>query len=294
MEKIEKQCPYCHNNYKRLGTHFYCCEKLKNKTQDEIHLINIKLRSNNENILDDIKNEYINGKSLTDIKNKYDLDLKSICWCLSYQNVKIRSVSESYYIVTKEKIINTSRKKWGVDNPSQAKEIKDKKAATFMKHYGVDNIWKTKDYKKFTSQRWKNMSIEQKEQIIFKKWICGGYISDIEIRVFNLLKHMYKKVEPQYIIEGSNHKYDIYIYDINTIIEVNGDYWHLNPLKYKEDDFIQIGGYKIIAKEKWEIDKKHIEFAKQKNYIIYEIWEHDIVSRNDSELIQFMYNLLNN
>ena len=62
----------------------------------------------------------------------------------------------------------------------------------------------------------------------------------------------------------------------------------------KEDDFIQIGGYKIIAKEKWEIDKKHIEFAKQKNYIIYEIWEHDIVSRNDSELIQFMYNLLNN
>ena len=48
MEKIEKQCPYCHNNYKRLGTHFYCCEKLKNKTQDEIHLINIKLRSNNK------------------------------------------------------------------------------------------------------------------------------------------------------------------------------------------------------------------------------------------------------
>lgn len=65
--------------------------------------------------------------------------------------------------MTKEKIINTSRKNWGVDNPSQAKEIKDKKAVTFMKHYGVDNIWKTKDYKKFTSQRWKNMSIDQKE-----------------------------------------------------------------------------------------------------------------------------------
>ena len=67
-----------------------------------------------------------------------------------------------------------------------------------------------------------------------------------------------------------------------------------SSVPYKEDDFIQIGTYKIIAKEKWEIDKKHIEFAKQKNYIIYEIWEHDIVSRNDNDLSQVIYNLLNN
>lgn len=52
---MEKVCPFCGNKYKRLGTHFYKCENLKDKSKDEIHLINIKLRSNNENILDDIK-----------------------------------------------------------------------------------------------------------------------------------------------------------------------------------------------------------------------------------------------
>lgn len=287
-------CPFCGKEYKRLGTHFYMCKELKNKSEDEIHIINIKYLTNNDNILDDICKDYQNNLSLTDLKTKYDICFKHICWILNYKGIHIRTLSESFKKIVKYKNIETSRKHWGVDNPSQSDIIKKKKADTFMKHYGVDNIWKTKEYSKYTSNRWKQLSIEQKEEIILKKWVCGGYISDIEIRVYNLLKQMYKKVEPQYIIEGSKHKYDIYIHDINTIIEVNGDYWHMNPIKYKEDDFIKIGTYCITAKNKWEIDKKHIEFAKENNYIIYTIWENEIISRSDNELITYINNLINN
>lgn len=291
---MEKICPFCNKKYKRLGSHFYKCEKLKNYSENEIHIINLKYQTNDNNILTNICNDYNNLYSLPDLKEKYGLCYKHIYWTLNYCNIPIRGISESQHKISKQKIKETCLKKYGYENPSQVPEIKRKKEETFIKHYGVDNIWKTKDYSKFTSNRWKNMSIEQKEQIITKKWVQGGYISDIEIRVYNLLKQIYNIVEPQYVIEGSKHKYDIYIHDINTIFEVNGDYWHLNPKKYKENDFIKIGNYKITAKNKWEIDKKHIEYAKKNNYNIYTIWEDDIISRNDDELINFIYNLINN
>ena len=39
----------------------------------------------------------------------------------------------------------TFMKKYGVENPQQLKEIKDKKAETSLKHFGVDNPSKSKD-----------------------------------------------------------------------------------------------------------------------------------------------------
>ncbi len=46
----------------------------------------------------------------------------------------------------------TNIEKYGVPNPSKAKEIKDKKAKTTMKHYGVDNPFKSSDIKKKISK----------------------------------------------------------------------------------------------------------------------------------------------
>ena len=50
-----------------------------------------------------------------------------------------------------------------------------------------------------------------------------------------------------------NHKYDIRILNKNILIEVNGDWWHLNPKYYNEDYVLKVGTFKITAKEKWEI-----------------------------------------
>lgn len=293
---MEKICPFCGKKVKALGKHLLHCKLIPNNlSNDEIKIKGLESYIY-EGFVNDLCQDYNNLMSFPDIKAKYNIDYKNIYLCLKSKGIKLRTISESQKQITQNKIKNTLQKKYGkgIINVGQLESTKQKVKETSIKKWGVSNIWKTKDYAKFTAQRWKNMSIEQKEHIIMKKWISGGYISDIEIRVYNLLKQIYKLVEPQYVIEGSNHKYDIYVHDINTIFEINGDYWHLNPLQYKEDDYIQIGTCKIIAKEKWKIDKQHIKFAKQNNYIIYEIWEHDIVSKTDNELILFINNLIKN
>ena len=88
------------------------------------------------------------------------------------------------------------------------------------------------------------------------------------------------------------HKYDIRILNKNILIEVNGDWWHLNPKYYNENHVLKVGTFKITAKEKWEIDKHHIEIANKNNYIVYTIWETDIVEKTDDEYKEYLINLL--
>jgi hypothetical protein len=49
---------------------------------------------------------------------------------------------------------------------------------------------------------------------------------------------------------------DMYCEDNNVIIEYNGDYWHCNPSKYKEDFYND--RINMTSKEKWEKDKQKI------------------------------------
>ena len=136
------------------------------------------------------------------------------------------------------------------------------------------------------------MSIADKEEIMRKKWVQGGYISKIEIRIYEILKQLFNNVESQFIIDGSNHKYDICVHDNNTIFEINGDYWHMNPNYYEENSILKIGSYEITAKEKWELDKKHIEYAKQHNYNVCVLWENDIKNKTDDEIKIFINKML--
>jgi hypothetical protein len=274
---MEHICPFCGKKYKRLSSHYYNCKELNNLSKEEVKIKYLKFRTNNDNILEDIKNEYLNNKSLTDIKEKYNLDLKSICWCLSYQKIHIRSVSESYNIITKQKIINTSQKKWGVDNPSQAQEIKDKKSATFIKHYGVDNIWKTKEYAEFTSKRWASYSNEKKSELIHKWTHQDGRISKLENKIISILNDLNIPIETQFKFNKYFHKYDIHILNTNILLEINGDFWHANPKLYKSDDELNFPRKnKIKALDIWNKDKKNIEYAISENYIVIQLWESDI------------------
>jgi len=72
-----------------------------------------------------------------------------------------------------------------------------------------------------------------------------------------------------------------YSYDFlveNTIIEVNGLFWHAHPSLFKENDFVNFPGRigEITAKEIWEADKfkKKIALSRGYNYIV--VWENEI------------------
>lgn len=289
---MKKECPFCHEQFTSLGNHIHFCKELNGKTDDERRLINLQFKTNDKDIQQKVADDYIKDMSLTDLKRKYGICFKSILFLVRYSGITPRTMSESQHRITVKKSIITSRKKWGVDNPSQAQEIKDKKAATFTKHYGVDNIWKTPEYAEFTRNRWRSLTPTQKENIILKKWKNSGYISSIELRTYTLLKELGYDVEPQFMFNDYNHKYDIHILNKNILIEVNGDWWHLNPKYYNEDYVLKVGTFKITAKEKWEIDKHHIEIANKNNYIVYTIWEADIVEKTDDEYKEYLINLL--
>lgn len=106
----------------------------------------------------------------------------------------------------------------------------------------------------------------------------GKRISSIQRKVYEYIKTIYSDAELEKYLVEERKSVDIFIPSLNTIIEVFGDFWHMNPIKYKENDY---NGFVCkIAKEIWQNDKKRIDnFLKNdKNVII--LWEREI--RNDT------------
>ena len=67
---------------------------------------------------------------------------------------------------------------------------------------------------------------------------------------------------------------DFYLPYYNLIIEVNGDYWHANPVKFSENDLI--GGKKLLAREIWANDSKKIDSLKAMGYNVLVLWESNL------------------
>jgi very-short-patch-repair endonuclease len=65
-------------------------------------------------------------------------------------------------------------------------------------------------------------------------------------------------------------------------IEVNGDYWHCNPKKYKSDYLNR--KTKKTAAEIWEKDKERKEFIEKSGYKVIILWESDIMKNINSIL----------
>lgn len=71
------------------------------------------------------------------------------------------------------------------------------------------------------------------------------------------------------------YKSDLYFKDLNLIIEIYGDFWHMNPSKYSGGDVNNVMNKK--AEDIWEKDKKRENFLREKygvDFII--VWEKDI------------------
>lgn len=141
--------------------HIYRCAKQHsiNIDRKEIKLNQLKYQLNIDITYDWIYNLYVKeGWSLPDFKHKYGLVYSQTIFIIDYFNIKKRNISESCYQNKKiEKTKNTLIDKYGVENASQAEEIKQKKKETFLQNYGVDNIWKSDEY-----YQWLHKYMEEK------------------------------------------------------------------------------------------------------------------------------------
>lgn len=79
------------------------------------------------------------------------------------------------------------------------------------------------------------------------------------------------KVFSEYKIK--NFSYDLYIPDLNLLIEYNGTRWHYDPRFYDAHYYDEFKERYVF--EKWEADKykEHIATAKGYEYLI--IWQYD-------------------
>jgi G:T-mismatch repair DNA endonuclease (very short patch repair protein) len=242
--------------------------------------------------------EYVlEKKSLTDIRDKYNIDLKSICVLLKYYNIKVRDISTSTKMSSSKKK-ETCQKKYGVDWYSQTNKAKERKKETFQKKYGVDNIWKSEFFKRnldkyyfekhgldrrnFYKEKWINLPEEDKNNII-KNWYSKcSYTSGLEKRVKSILDDAGISYLSNFII---NHKsYDIII--DKSVIEIQGDFWHANPEKYKKDDLLNYpGGKKIKAEDLWIKDKLKKDEMENMGYKILYLWETNINKMKDSDIL---------
>ena len=276
--------------------HIYNCNANKSLlTKEEIKLKYI-IHNFGEEITKKIIDDYTNLCSLPMIKDKYGIDYKSILFILSLNNIRIRDISESSKKISVAKSKKTCIEKYGVENPSQADIVKEKKRNTFATHYGVDNIWKIKDY---TREVWKKFSDDKKEEIIKKRYESINknktFGSKIELKVIEILDNLSVPYQRQFLIESYSHPYDIHLTGTKIIIEVNGRWWHADPRYYSDNDIMNQPGSKrnIKAKDIWRKDSKWLDYATKKGYRVIVLWEDDITSKNDEELTKYIINKIN-
>lgn len=132
---------------------------------------------------------------------------------------------------------------------------------------------------------WANMSDE--ERIIRITKLLNIENSLIEQRIGNILMELKIPYTTQF--QYLNKYYDFKINNTKIIIEVNGDYWHANPDKYKSNDILNLGRDNFkTAQEIWNKDKKKINAIESIGYKVIIIWEKFIRKSNDEELKLFI------
>lgn len=102
----------------------------------------------------------------------------------------------------------------------------------------------------------------------------GTIFSKFEKSVLDFIKEKISNL----IIEENNRtilngkEIDLYFPEIQKGIEINGDYWHCNPLIY-ESTYINRKGK--TAEEIWKRDNEKYNLAKEQKIELLIIWEYD-------------------
>ena len=257
---------------------------------------------------------YIREKySLPMFNEKFGWDYKTTIFLLEYFEIPIRSHTEAYKLCD-DKRKATMVKKYGVDNISKSNQCKENKKKTFLKNYGVDNIWKCPKYidwlgsymienygckragfvlwskerhSNTSKKRWENFTPEYREQLIKNiiKNLQSGCNSGLESKIGEGLTQLGVEFIRNFYI--NRNQYDFYIKNYNLILEIQGDFWHANPEKYKSDDILNFPNTNgVIASDIWKKDEIKKKKAIDNGYQIDYLWETEIrKSENVIDLI---------
>lgn len=274
-----KQCPICLNKIKQLNPrHIKRC--FSDDIDYKIKFINYNFPLTSDK--DFLKKSYIDNGDSMNMLCEYvgGLDLKSMTYVLKYYNIDIRSIKETRKSIHyKNRIESTNIEKYGEKNPLSKNTIPYfKRNETIKNKYDVDNVWQCID-------------------LFAKKWKGKSKISKLNKLVYSILEENNIEYTPEFTIKYKNdgkiiwRSYDIKIN--NILIEINGDYWHANPNKYKKDHIFQFPRIKLTAEDIWNNDNNKKIIATNHGYDVIYLWEEQIKKLTKDEILQFIKNKIN-
>lgn len=251
-----------------------------------ITLMGIKRTSKEERLTERYKQKYLES-----IQNKYGPDITNVsqlptvrkkieetCSIAhgSYENY-LRKQREIMAVGYQDNYINTER------HQAQIVKMQD----TCEEKYGTRNFGQGNDakakYQKSIKARvasWDHAErLERTSKARAAVTSRGGYSSKPEKRIRQCLTELDINFEANKFLW----KYSFDMVFDKLIIEVQGDMWHANPLRYKEDDLIM---GKLLAKDLWAKDARKKKKAEENGYKMIYIWEHEISKKSDAELIE--------
>lgn len=147
---------------------------------------------------------------------------------------------------------------------------------------------------KYGEEKGKKIFFDKIEAQIKKTLKKCGFQSSLNYRFKNILEKNNINFEQEKVLFDDDKKYFSYDFLIeNVIFELNGDFWHANPKKYKENDLLNFPSKKRIVKEIWEHDKKKKHTAIKNGYEFVTIWESEFKKMSDAELIELIKSKIN-
>lgn len=201
-----------------------------------------------------------------------------------------------------EKIKDSNLKSHGYSSPQKNPEIKKKTLETVKEKYGdlvgcmprikteETNMKKygskyffSSEAGKMTDENLKNNYGWTDEELIkrrekqIKAFRSNGRSSSLNDKFEKFLIENKISFSKEYQMITEEKRFYYYDFKIkNTIIEINGDYWHANPEKYEEEDVFYVRNSEVKARDIWKKDFDKIRFAKSKGYDVIVIWESEI------------------
>lgn len=231
-----------------------------------------------------VKEKVSNTLKSKSAKEKYIIELKKQATCLMNHGVTHAQKNKEICQRTQATQKETMMKKYGVDHPCKVKEIQERSEVTrkntMMSRYSV------------VSPAQIDSILQKMEETNLKRYGVRYFVnhpkctalnySSIHKRVYNYFTSLDYVCENEYGIGDGKLLYDIFIPKLNLLVEVNGDYWHGNPLIYDANYKIRTNLY---ARDKWEQDKHKNLLAVNKGYNTLTLWENQI---NDDSYISII------
>lgn len=166
------------------------------------------------------------------------------------------------------------------------KNISDEDKQDFIKK--CKNYWTDEKRKEHRIKRWENLTDDEKNIQLSR--IHNKHGSLLEVRISNILKLLNIDFDIQVKIKFKS--VDFLLKNSKIIIEVQGDFWHANPLLYKSDDILKFPVKHVTAGEIWKRDNNKKKILENAGYCVIYIWEYNIRKLKDEKLMEFIINEL--